>query len=143
MNWNVYKLNQPYGMVIMLVGVIGILCTVLNQAKVTRIAAWASLVLVVLLFIAAILKVKLHFSFIPFKGINGFLTRQIAFKWGWYVLFAGAGLSVIGALAKQKCLYPLKDTAIAAYHLYVYYLIVFCVQIFLNIFVSIINNHLC
>jgi hypothetical protein len=48
-NMNVYKLNQPYGMAIMLVGVIGILCTVLNQTKVTRIAAWASLVLVVLL----------------------------------------------------------------------------------------------
>jgi predicted membrane channel-forming protein YqfA (hemolysin III family) len=105
MNWNVYKLNQPYGMVIMLVGVIGILCTVLNQAKVTRIAAWASLVLVVLLFIAAILKVKTTFSFIPFRGINGFLTKQIAFKWGWYVLFAGAGLSVIGALASKKRIY--------------------------------------
>jgi predicted membrane channel-forming protein YqfA (hemolysin III family) len=105
MNWNVYKLNQPYGMVIMLVGVIGILCTVLNQAKVTRIAAWASLVLVVLLFIAAILKVKTTFSFIPFRGINGFLTKQIAFKWGWYVLFTGAGLSVIGALASKKRIY--------------------------------------
>jgi predicted membrane channel-forming protein YqfA (hemolysin III family) len=105
MNWNVYKLNQPYGMVIMLVGVIGILCTVLNQAKVTRIAAWASLVLVVLLFIAAILKVKTTFSFIPFRGINGFLTKQIAFKWGWYVLFAGSALSVIGALASKKRIY--------------------------------------
>jgi hypothetical protein len=103
MNWNVYKLNQPYGMVIMLVGVIGILCTVLNQTKVTRIAAWAALVLVVLLYIAAFLKVKASFSFIPFKGINGFLTRQIAFKWGWYVLFTGAVLPVIGAsLSKQR-----------------------------------------
>ena len=32
-NWNVYKLNQPYGMAIMLTGVIGILCTVLNQTN--------------------------------------------------------------------------------------------------------------
>ena len=88
-NWNVYQLNQPYGMALMLAGVIGTLCTVLNQVKVTRITAWISLALVVLLFIAALLKVKTTFSFIPFKGINGFLTRQIAFKWGWYVLFAG------------------------------------------------------
>ncbi|GGG99599.1 hypothetical protein [Mucilaginibacter phyllosphaerae] len=104
-NWNVYKLNQPYGMVIMLTGVIGILCTVLNQTKVTRIAAWSALVLVVLLYVAAILKIKASFSFIPFKGINGFLTRQIAFKWGWYVLFAGAGLAVAGALASKKRVY--------------------------------------
>ena len=104
-NMNVYKLNQPYGMAIMLVGVIGILCTMLNQTKVTRIAAWASLVLVVLLYIAAFLKIKASFSFIPFKGIEGFFTRQIAFKWGWYVLFTGAGLSVIGALASKKRVY--------------------------------------
>jgi hypothetical protein len=104
-NMNVYKLNQPYGMVIMLVGVIGILCTVLNQAKVTRIAAWASLILVVLLFIAAFLKVKASFSFIPFKGINGFLTRQIAFKWGWYMLFTGPVLSVTGVLLSKQRVY--------------------------------------
>ncbi|MES2063326.1 MAG: hypothetical protein V4456_15470 [Bacteroidota bacterium] len=104
-NMNVYKLNQPYGMVIMLVGVIGILCTVLNQTKVSRIAAWASLILVVLLYIAALLKVKASFSFIPFKGINGFLTRQIAFKWGWYVLFTGAVLAVAGVSLSKKRVY--------------------------------------
>jgi predicted neutral ceramidase superfamily lipid hydrolase len=104
-NMNVYKLNQPYGMVIMLVGVIGILCTVLNQTKVSRIAAWASLILVVLLYIAAFLKVKASFSFIPFKGINGFLTRQIAFKWGWYVLFTGAALAVTGVSLSKKRVY--------------------------------------
>lgn len=104
-SWNVYKLNQPYGIVIMLTGVIGILCTALNQLKVTRIAAWASLVLVVLLYIAAVLKVKTTFSFVPFKGLNGFLTRQITFKWGWFVLFAGAILSVLGAVFSPKPTY--------------------------------------
>ena len=104
-NMNVYKLNQPYGMAIMLVGVIGILCTMLNQTKVTRIAAWASLVLVLLLYIAAFLKVKASFSFIPFKGIEGFFTRQIAFKWGWYVLFAGPVLAVIGVSLSKKRVY--------------------------------------
>jgi hypothetical protein len=101
-NWNVYKLNQPYGMALMLVGVIGILCTVLNQVKITRITAFISLALVALLFLAAVLKVKTTFSFIPFRGINGFLTGQIAFKWGWYVLFAGPLLSITGVLFTKK-----------------------------------------
>lgn len=101
-NWNVYGLSQPYGLLLMLVGVIGILCSVLNQAKVMRFVAFASLVLVVLLYIAAVLKVKTSFSFIPFKGINAFLTRQIKFKWGWFVLFAGPVLAVIGALFSKK-----------------------------------------
>ncbi|WP_377115804.1 hypothetical protein [Mucilaginibacter litoreus] len=99
---NVYKLNQPYGMALLLVGVIGVLCTVLNQVKVTRIAAWAAVVLVALLFIAALFKVKTSFSFVPFKGVGNFLSRQIAFKWGWYVLFAGALLSLAGSLFIKK-----------------------------------------
>ena len=101
-NWNVYQLNQPYGMVILLTGVIGILGTVLNQLKITSIAAWASLILVTLLFIAALLKVQTTFSFIPFKSMNAFLSKQIKFKWGWYVLFAGAAMAVAGMLFSKR-----------------------------------------
>ncbi|TWR31604.1 hypothetical protein FPZ43_03795 [Mucilaginibacter pallidiroseus] len=101
-NWNVYGLNQPYGMVLLLVAVIGILSAFLNQVKVARIAAYVSLGLVVLLYIAAIFKIKSAFSFIPFKGINAFMIKQIAFKWGWYVLFAGAAISAIGAAFTKK-----------------------------------------
>jgi predicted membrane channel-forming protein YqfA (hemolysin III family) len=101
-NWNVYQLNQPFGFLLMLVGVIGVICAVLNQSKITKLSAFISLALVILLLIAAVLKVKTSFSFIPFKGINAFLTRQIAFKWGWYVLFAGPVLAVIGALFTRK-----------------------------------------
>ena len=104
-NMNVYKLNQPYGIVLLLAGVIGLLCTVLNQQKVVRLTAWASMVLVVLLYVAAYLKVNASFSFIPFKGIEGFLKRQIAFKWGWYILFAGPVLAVLGAVASKQRLY--------------------------------------
>jgi hypothetical protein len=108
-NWNVYKLNQPYGMLMLLVAVIGILGTVLNQIKITRIAAWAALVLVTLLFIAALLKVQTTFSFIPFRSLNAFLSKQIKFKWGWWVLFAGAAMAVIGVLfSKRRSYMPVK-----------------------------------
>jgi len=95
-SWDVYDLNRPYGMVMLLVFVIGILGTVLNQHKITRMAALISLALVVVFFIAAVLKVNTAFSFIPFKSIAGFLTGQIKFKWGWYLLFAGQILALTG-----------------------------------------------
>ncbi|MDN3580306.1 hypothetical protein [Mucilaginibacter flavus] len=98
-NWDVYQLNQPYGLVILLVAVVGVLASFLNQQKLTRVAAWASLLLVVVLFAAAIFKVQTAFSFIPFKKFDSFLTRHIKFKWGWFVLFAGPVLALAGSLS--------------------------------------------
>jgi predicted membrane channel-forming protein YqfA (hemolysin III family) len=98
-SWNIYKLNQPYGLVLLLIAVIGIIVSFLNQAKIMRVAAWLSMVLVVLLLVAAIFKVNSAFSFIPFKGVNRFLTGQLKFQWGWYVMFAGPVLALAGALS--------------------------------------------
>jgi uncharacterized membrane protein len=105
MNWNVYQLNQPYGLVMLLVAVIGIAGSFLNQPKIIRATAWGSVVLVVMLLIAALLKIHFAFSFIPFHKFEAFLAKQIKFKWGWYVLFAGAALALAGALSSKPKVY--------------------------------------
>src|ERR1700742_1232731 len=79
-NWDVYDLNRPYGMVILLLSVVGILGVILNRIKLVRLVSWLSLVLVIVLFIAAVLKIHTSFSFIPFKTFTGFLEKQIKFK---------------------------------------------------------------
>lgn len=101
-SWNVYQLNQPYGLVMLLAAVIGIAASFLNQPKIIRTAAWVSVALVVMLFIAALLKIHFAFSFIPFHKFEAFLAKQIKFKWGWYVLLAGALLALAGALSIRK-----------------------------------------
>lgn len=106
MNWDAYDLNKPYGMVMLLVAVIGIVAIMLKQQGLARVAAWASLVLAILFYVAAQLKVNTTFSFIPFKVMAGFLTKLIKFKWGWYLLFAGAILSVIGTFKSESIIKP-------------------------------------
>ena len=101
-NWDVYAANKPFGIVILLIAVVGIISTVFNQVSVTRFTAWASLGLVILFYIAALFKVHTSFSFIPFPSIDAFLTRQIKFKWGWYLLFGGACTAVFGVLFTRK-----------------------------------------
>ncbi len=101
-NMNVYALNQPYGLVLLLTAVIGILGIGLNKIKLVKTISWLSLVLVLLLFVAAYLKVHTSFSFIPFKSFAGFLTNQIKFKWGWYVLFTGPVLALLGSMFKTS-----------------------------------------
>lgn len=103
-SWDVYGLNKPYGMVILLVAVVGILGTVLNRPQLVKLTAWASLALVGLLLLAAILKVNTSFSFIPFKSVAGFFARQIKFKWGWYLLFAGPVIALIGSFSNKQLL---------------------------------------
>jgi uncharacterized membrane protein len=110
MNWNVYQLNQPYGLVMLLVAIIGIAASFLNQPKIIRATAWGSVVLVVMLLIAALLKIHFAFSFIPFHKFEAFLARQVKFKWGWYVLFTGAGLAVAGTLSIRKITVKAPET---------------------------------
>jgi hypothetical protein len=98
MNWDLYDLNKPYGMVVLLIAVVGIAGIVLKQYQIARIASWLALALVVLVYIAALLKVNTTFSFIPFRGLAGSLTKLIKFKWGWYLLFVGPLLSVFATL---------------------------------------------
>ncbi|MDN5287407.1 MAG: hypothetical protein JWR38_3681 [Mucilaginibacter sp.] len=112
-SWNVYQLNQPYGLVLLLVAIVGILASFLNQPKIIRAAAWTSVVLVLLLFIAALLKIHFAFSFIPFHKFEIFLARQIKFKWGWYVLFTGPILALAGALSNRPQIYIKSTEAIS------------------------------
>jgi hypothetical protein len=101
-SWDVYDLNKPYGIVMLLVFVIGIIGTVFDQHKITRLAAILSLFLVSVFFIAALMKVETSFSFIPFKAIEQFLTRQIKFKWGWYVLAIGQVFALSGIFNTKR-----------------------------------------
>jgi len=101
---DVFDANKPYGIVILLVAVVGILGTVLNQVKITRLAAWLSLALVALFLILAELKIHTSFNFIPFHAIDAFLSRQIKLRWGWYLLFAGPLLALAGVFGQKSAI---------------------------------------
>jgi hypothetical protein len=100
-NYNLFDLSKPYGIVVLLMAVFGILGVALKQRSLTKTAAFISLLLIALIYAAAIFKVNTSFSFLPFKGLATALSRAIKYKWGWYLLFGGAILSVGGALADK------------------------------------------
>lgn len=98
---NVYSMNKPFGMVILIVAVIGIIGVVFNRLKVARLAAWATVALAALLYVGAYLKVHTSFSFLPMSSVAAYLTSKIKFKWGWYVLFTGATLCLSILFSKK------------------------------------------
>ena len=101
-NQTVYQLNKPYGLVFLLIAVVGIISTIFSNAKLTKLIAWISLGLTITFFIAALLKIHTSFSFIPFHSLAGYLSDKIRFKWGWYVLCAGSILSLAGVFSNRK-----------------------------------------
>ncbi|RKR82686.1 hypothetical protein BDD43_2871 [Mucilaginibacter gracilis] len=110
---NVYSLNKPYGITMLVIAVVGILGSILQQRLLAKIASFASLLLVVLLYAAAFSKVNSAFSFIPFKGLSTGLSHLIKFKWGWYVLFIGGVIAVVGSIANRPPVTITKPSEIA------------------------------
>jgi hypothetical protein len=98
---NVYSLNKPYGIAMLAIAVVGLLCSLLQQRGLSRVMAILSLLLVVALYAAAVSKVSTAFSFIPFKGLSTGMSKLIKFKWGWYVLFIGGLIAVISSIANR------------------------------------------
>ena len=101
-NMDVFDGNKPYGIIILLVAMVGIIGTVFSNAQLVKLTAYLSLGLVVLFYILAQIKVHTSFSFIPFHKLDAFLTRQIKFKWGWYPLFIGPLMAVAGVFITRK-----------------------------------------
>jgi hypothetical protein len=113
-NWNMYKANMPYGVVVLLVAIVGIVGVVFMQRRIVRMAAWLSLVLIVLFYFLSLLKIHFSFNFIPLHSFERFLERQIKFKWGWWPLVAGPLLAIAGTLKKKpgyKPPVPLQESA--------------------------------
>ena len=108
-NWDVYDGNKPYGIVMLLVAVVGILGAVMSQQKIVKLTAWLSLGLVALFLLLAWLKVNTSFSFIPFRTIENLAVKSVKYKWGWCLLFGGAVLAVVGALSSKKTVISAVD----------------------------------
>ncbi|MDF2431795.1 MAG: hypothetical protein JWP44_1426 [Mucilaginibacter sp.] len=101
-SWDVYAANKPYGIVILLVALVGIIGTVFNRIRLIRLTAWLSLGLVIVFYLLALLKVHTSFNFIPIHPVGNYLSSLIKFKWGWYLLFAGPLLALSGVLLNKK-----------------------------------------
>lgn len=101
-NWDIYALNKPYGIVVFVVAATGILAVITGQKSAAKAIAWLSLLLVILIYIAAVLKVNTSFSFIPFKNISAGLSRLIKFKYGWVILFFGSLLALVGSYGANR-----------------------------------------
>ena len=105
LKWNLFDLNQPFAIVLLVIAIVGLVATLMKSGQLTKFAGWIALGLVTLVFIAAVMKVNTSFSFIPFPKLSHILSGLIHYRWGWYLLFAGAILALLGN-GRRKSLHP-------------------------------------
>lgn len=103
--WNLFDLNKTFAIIILVVAVAGIVSTLIKNNQFLKITGWLSLALIILIFIAAVMKVQTAFSFIPFPKLANTMSGFIHYRWGWYLLFAGAILAVLGSFGQRKSLH--------------------------------------
>lgn len=103
--WNLIDLNKTFGIILLAIAVVGLAVSVMKNNQLTKFASLTTLALVVLIFIAAIMKVQTAFSFIPFPKISNTLSGLIHYRWGWFLLFAGPVLALLGTFGNRKSLH--------------------------------------
>lgn len=93
-----FKANMPYGIVVLLVAMVGIIGVVFMQRRLVRFSAWVCVGLIILFYFLSLLKIHFSFKFIPFHSFEKYMERQIKFKWGWWLLVIGPLLALLGSL---------------------------------------------
>jgi len=103
--WNLFDLNKVFAIIVLVVAVAGLISALIKNSQYIKITGWLSLALIILVFIAAVMKVQTAFSFIPFPKLANTMSGFIHYRWGWYLLFAGAILAVLGSFGQRKSLH--------------------------------------
>jgi hypothetical protein len=99
-NWNYFDVDLRLASAFYILVLIAFIGAFLQNPKVIRFAGWAALFLVALSLAGIYFKVHDTFSFIRFKKLITLAAGSVKYKWGWYVIVAGALLLV--AIPKPK-----------------------------------------
>lgn len=89
-NWNYFDIDQRLAIAFYIVVAIGLLGAFMQKAGLIKFAGWAGIVLVAISLAGIYFKVHDSFGFLHFKKAVNFAASMVKYKWGWFVILAGA-----------------------------------------------------
>jgi hypothetical protein len=89
-NWNYFKIDPVLGTVFYVITVLALAGALLNRTGLMKFAGWAAVIWAILTLCAVWFKSHDYFSFMHFKGLIGLAAGVVHYKWGWFVIIAGA-----------------------------------------------------
>ncbi|SMC97376.1 hypothetical protein [Pedobacter nyackensis] len=89
-NWNYFQIDPTLGITFYVLAVIGLIGAFSEKAGLVRFAGWAVIGLILLTLGAVYFKTESAFGFLHFKKLVSLAAGLVKFKWGWFVILAGA-----------------------------------------------------
>jgi len=89
-NWNYFDIDVTLASVFYLVVVVALIASFLNKTKLIKLCGWVGIALVLITLAGVYFKSHDYFSFIHFKKAINFVAGIVKYKWGWFVIVAGA-----------------------------------------------------
>jgi hypothetical protein len=89
-NWNYFDVDVTLAIIFYLLVVAALVGAFLQRAGLIKFIGWAVIGLVILTLIGIYFKSHNYFSFIHFKKLINLASGVVKYKWGWFVILAGA-----------------------------------------------------
>ncbi|MBC7567166.1 MAG: hypothetical protein H7223_09385 [Pedobacter sp.] len=89
-NWNYFDLDMRLAIAFYALVIVGLIGSFASKAGVIRFAGFGAVVLVLITLLGIYLKSQESLSFLHFKKLVNLAAGLVKYKWGWYVIVAGA-----------------------------------------------------
>jgi hypothetical protein len=99
-NWNYFDIDMRLAVAFYILVVVGFIGAFAKKSGLIRFSGIAALVLVMITLAGIYFKAHDSFSFLHFKKLVNFAAGMVKYKWGWYVIAAGA--FVLATVRKPK-----------------------------------------
>ncbi len=109
-NWNYFELDQTLAIAFYVLVVVGLTGAFTAKPKLLNFTGLASIVLVAITLAGVYFKAHDTFSFLHFKKVVNLAAGMVKYKWGWYVILAGAVLLI--TVRKPKTLLVDQDQSL-------------------------------
>jgi hypothetical protein len=93
-NWNYFQVDQTLAITFYVLVAIGLIGAFKEKSGLVKFAGWSVIALVVLSLAGIQFKTMESFGFLHFKKLVSFASGLVKFKWGWFVILAGATVMI-------------------------------------------------
>jgi hypothetical protein len=102
-NWNYFQIDASLGIIFYVIVLLALAGSLLNKTSLMRIAGWAGTAMLILTLAAVWLKTHDAFSFLHFRKLINVASHMVSYKWGWFVVLAGALILIV---VRKKAMKP-------------------------------------